>query len=49
MSIIKKIMFKVSQNKKNDLVIGNVCTICTKGEDFDEVMPIVQVCINTHS
>jgi hypothetical protein len=29
-------------NKKNDLVIGIVCRICTtKGEDFDEVMPIV--------
>jgi hypothetical protein len=50
MSIIKKIMFKVCQNKKNDLVIRNVCRICTtKGEDFDEVMPIVQVCISKHS
>jgi hypothetical protein len=27
MSIIKEIMFKVSQNKKNDLAIGNVCRI----------------------
>jgi len=43
-------MFKVYQNKKNDLVIGNVCKICTtNGEDFDEVMPIVQVCISKHS
>ncbi len=50
MSIIKKIMFKVYQNKKNDLVIGNVCKICTtNGEDFDEVMSIVQVCISKHS
>ncbi len=50
MSIIKKIMFKVYQNKKNDLVIGNVCKICTtNSENFDEVMPVVQVCISKHS